>query len=98
MSTIYMNLSGRPRWSGSSHLEMSPRSSLTHCHDECHAFPDYAAALLGAGLPKIIVDVVIGANIRSARGELGSSPRGLSELLGRKTTTLSEAINLALRA
>jgi hypothetical protein len=60
--------------------------------------PAYAAALLGVGLPKIIVDVVIDADIRSARGELDSNSRDLSELLGRKTTPLSEAINLALRA
>jgi NAD(P)H dehydrogenase (quinone) len=59
---------------------------------------DYEAALLSFGLPKMIADVVIDADVKSSKGELDSSSRDLSELLGRKTTPLSEAIKVALQA
>jgi NAD(P)H dehydrogenase (quinone) len=59
---------------------------------------DYETALLGFGLPKIVVDVVIDADVKSAKGELDSSSHDLSELLGRSTTSLSEAIRVALQA
>jgi NAD(P)H dehydrogenase (quinone) len=59
---------------------------------------DYEAALLGLGLPKMIVDVVVDADVKSLKGELDSSSHDLSELLGRKTTTLSAAIKVALKA
>ena len=59
---------------------------------------DYRAALLGFGLPKMIVDVVIDADVKSAGGALNSSSRDLSLLLGRMTTTLSQAIEAALKS
>ncbi|GAC1315622.1 MAG: SDR family oxidoreductase [Collimonas sp.] len=59
---------------------------------------DYEAALLSIGLPKMIVDVIIDADVKSSKGELDSSSHQLSELLGRNTTSLSEAIKVALRA
>lgn len=59
---------------------------------------EYAATLLSFGLPKMIVDVVIDADVKSLRGELDSSSHDLSTLVGRNTTPLSEAIKLALQA
>ena len=59
---------------------------------------DYEATLLGFGLPKMIVDVVIDADVKSSGGALNSSSRDLSLLLERKTTTLSQAIEAALNA
>ncbi|MGV7207397.1 SDR family oxidoreductase [Oxalobacteraceae bacterium A2-2] len=59
---------------------------------------DYAAALASFGLPPMIIDVVIDADIKAQAGELDSTSRTLSELIGRKTTTLGEAIAAALRA
>jgi NAD(P)H dehydrogenase (quinone) len=58
---------------------------------------DYAAALATFGLPPMIIDVVIDADIKAQAGELDSTSRTLSELIGRKTTTLGEAIGAALR-
>jgi NAD(P)H dehydrogenase (quinone) len=58
---------------------------------------DFAAALQGLGLPQMIVDVVVDASVKSAQGELDSSSRDLSRLLGRPTTTLVEAVAAALR-
>jgi len=57
---------------------------------------DYEAALLGLGLPQMIVDVVVDADVKSSSGELDSSSRDLSALLRRDTTSLSEAIRVAL--
>jgi NAD(P)H dehydrogenase (quinone) len=58
---------------------------------------EYEAALLGFGLPKMIVDVVVDADLKTRNGALNSSSRDLFELLGRPTTTLAEAVATALR-
>lgn len=58
---------------------------------------DFAKALLSFGLPQMFVDVVVDASVRAAEGELDSSSRDLSELIGRPTTPLSDAIGVALR-
>jgi NAD(P)H dehydrogenase (quinone) len=59
---------------------------------------EYAATLLGSGLPKSLVDVIIDADAKAMRGELDSTSCDLSGLIGRPTTTLSEAVRSALRA
>jgi NAD(P)H dehydrogenase (quinone) len=59
---------------------------------------DYAGVLLGFGLPKSIVEVVVDADVMSTLGELDGSGSTLSTLLGRKTTSLAEAIAAALPA
>ncbi|MBF7957949.1 NAD(P)H dehydrogenase (quinone) [Rahnella sp. BIGb0236] len=56
----------------------------------------YESILLSFGLPKIIVDVIIDADVKSLSGELNSSSNDLSQLIGRSTTTLSDAIQAAL--
>lgn len=58
---------------------------------------DYAATLLGLGLPQTLVDVVIDADTKSIRGDLNSTSRDLSRLIGRPTTTLSDAVKSALQ-
>ena len=59
---------------------------------------EYEATLLGLGLPRMIVDVIVDADIKSSNGELDSSSRDLSQLLGRSTTPFSEAIRVALQS
>jgi NAD(P)H dehydrogenase (quinone) len=59
---------------------------------------DYEAMLLGFGLPKMIVDVVIDADVKSSKGELNIVSGDLSRLLGRNTTPLSKAVAAALKA
>ncbi|AXC13536.1 NADPH:quinone oxidoreductase 2 [Acidisarcina polymorpha] len=59
---------------------------------------EYEAALLSFGLPQMIVDVVIDADSKSSKGELDSSSRDLSKLIGRDTTTFSQAIKFALQS
>lgn len=58
---------------------------------------DYAALLLGLGLPQMAVDVIIDADAKAMRGDLNSTSHDLSELIGRPTTTLSDAVRRALR-
>lgn len=57
---------------------------------------DYAAILLGFGLPQMIVDVIIDADTKAIRGDLDSTSRDLSGLISRPTTTLSDAVRSAL--
>ncbi|RDI96818.1 SDR family NAD(P)-dependent oxidoreductase [Dyella solisilvae] len=59
---------------------------------------EYEAALLGMGLPQMIVDVIIDADAVALKGDLDSSSRELSTLIGRPTTTLAEAVRSALPA
>ena len=58
---------------------------------------DYAAILLGLGLPQRAVDVIIDADTKAMRGDLESTSRDLSGLLRRPTTTLSDAVRSALQ-
>lgn len=59
---------------------------------------DFAAALRNVGLPEMIVDVVVDASAKAAQGELESASRDLSQLIGRPTTSVAEAIRGALHA
>ena len=58
---------------------------------------DYAAILLGFGLPQMSVDVIIDADTKAMRGDLDSTSRDLSGLISRPTTTLCDAIRSVLR-
>ena len=65
----------------------------------CNLSPsEYEAALLGMGLPQMIVDVIVNADAVALKGDLDSSSRALSTLIGRPTTTLDEAVRSALAA
>jgi NAD(P)H dehydrogenase (quinone) len=57
---------------------------------------EYEAALLGFGLPRMIVEVVIDADLKAQQGALDSSSHDLSRLLGRPTSALSEAVAAAV--
>jgi len=59
---------------------------------------EYAAALLGMGLPQMIVDVIVDADAVALKGDLDSTSHALSTLIGRPTTTLEEAVQSALAA
>ncbi len=58
---------------------------------------DFEQALLGFGLPKPIAGLLADCDLGAARGELDSSSHQLSELIGRPTVTLAEAIHSALK-
>jgi NAD(P)H dehydrogenase (quinone) len=48
------------------------------------------------GLPKMVVEAIIDADTNALKGDLDSSSRELSTLIGRPTTTLTEAVQAAL--
>ena len=56
----------------------------------------YRNLLAGLGLPSIIVDVIVDADLKASLGEFNSSSHDLSQLIRRPTTTLSQAIDAAL--
>lgn len=57
---------------------------------------DLAAALRGAGLPAELADVLSDADLGIGRGELRTDSGELRRILGRPTTTLSEALSAAV--
>lgn len=57
---------------------------------------EYAAVLLGLGLPQDAIDVIVDADAKAIRGDLDSTSRDLSKLIGRPTTTLFDAVASAL--
>lgn len=57
---------------------------------------EYAAALVGAGLPAPVVETLADIDRAVAAGELHDDSRSLSALIGRPTTTLAEAVRAAL--
>ena len=59
---------------------------------------DYAAALEGFGLPKLVAAMVADADTGASKGELDTRSGDLSRLLRRPTTTLEAAVRAALNA
>lgn len=57
---------------------------------------DYAAALQSAGLPAPLADVLASSDAGVARGELADDRRQLSQLIGRPTAPLTDALQAAL--
>ncbi len=57
---------------------------------------EYSAALVGAGLPKPVADLLADSDRGIARGELEDSSGDLRRLIGRPTTPLASAIAAAL--
>ncbi|MDE1180975.1 SDR family oxidoreductase [Paraburkholderia sp.] len=76
--------------------EVSKQTGRTIVYNHLPA-ADYEAAPMGFGLPKMIADVVVDADLKASVGELDSASRDLSRLLGRSTTTLAEAVKAALK-
>jgi len=58
---------------------------------------DYRAALAASGLPDFVAELLAKFDTAAARGALVDNGRQLSGLIGRPTTTLSQAIAAALR-
>ncbi|MEH6821279.1 MAG: NAD(P)H-binding protein [Dietzia psychralcaliphila] len=57
---------------------------------------EYAAALVEVGLPAPVVETLADIDRAVAAGELYDDSRSLSALIGRPTTTLAEAVRVAL--
>jgi NAD(P)H dehydrogenase (quinone) len=58
---------------------------------------EYAAALIGFGMPEGFARMIVGWDVGASRGALFDDSRQLSKLIGRPTTTLSIAVAEALQ-
>jgi NAD(P)H dehydrogenase (quinone) len=56
----------------------------------------YQSLLSGLGLPQMVIEVIVDADLKAQRGDLNSSSRDLTQLLGRTTTTLAQAIRTSV--
>ena len=56
-----------------------------------------AEVMAGAGLPGLLVEMLVDADVKVAQGALQTVTGDLAALLGRPTTTLREAVTAALR-
>lgn len=56
----------------------------------------YRKLLTELGLPSVIVEVVVDADLKARLGDFDSTSKELSRLMGRPTTTLSEAVKAAV--
>ncbi|WP_250279988.1 SDR family oxidoreductase [Frankia sp. Cppng1_Ct_nod] len=59
---------------------------------------EYVKALVGAGLPEAFAGLLADSDLGIGRGDLFTDSGDLSRLIGRPTTTLAEAVALALKA
>lgn len=59
---------------------------------------EYTRVLVGAGLPEPVAAVVADSDLGIARGEVYTDSGDLRKLIGRPTTTLAEALEVAIRA
>ncbi|HKM98130.1 MAG TPA: SDR family oxidoreductase [Buttiauxella sp.] len=57
---------------------------------------DFKAALLGAGLPEGLAELLANSDIGASKGGLFDDSRQLSQLIGRPTTSLEESLHAAL--
>ena len=57
---------------------------------------EYTQGLTQAGLPAGLVDVIVDADIQSIQGAMYSDRKDLEQLIGRKTTSIQNAIKAAL--
>ncbi|MDO6805258.1 hypothetical protein Q4595_22590, partial [Wenyingzhuangia sp. 1_MG-2023] len=56
---------------------------------------DYAAALMGAGLPDYIATLLAESDTGASKGGLFDDSKTLSQLIGRPTTPLAEMVKVA---
>lgn len=59
---------------------------------------DHKAALLGAGLPEEIAELLVNSDASAAKGALFDDSRALSKLIGRPTTPFTQTVAAALKA
>ena len=53
---------------------------------------NYTLALLNAGLPKELVEVIVDADVQTVNGAMYSESKDLEHLIGRKTTDIQDQI------
>lgn len=59
---------------------------------------DYTQALLQAGLPTGLAEVIVDADVQTEKGALFSTSQDLEKLIGRKTTAIKDQVKISLEA
>lgn len=59
---------------------------------------EYTRALVGAGMPEPVAALIADSDLGIARGEVYTDSGDLGKLIGRPTTTLADALEVAIRA
>lgn len=62
-----------------------------------HSFEEFKNILIQVGLPEAVAGMLADSDVGASKGELQSNSKDLSNLIGRLTTTLAEAIEKALK-
>ncbi|MCF3963283.1 SDR family oxidoreductase [Streptomyces fuscigenes] len=89
-------LSGDAAWSFEEFAdEVSRQSGRTVVHHIMTA-DEHRAALVAAGLPEAVADILVDVDAAISRGRLAGTPGDLSRLLARPTTPLARTIREAL--
>ena len=76
-------------------LELSKLSGQSVPHAELPA-EAFKQMLVGAGLPDVVADILVDADVQIAKGALFDDSKSLSRLIGRPTTTLESSVRAAL--
>jgi len=77
--------------------EVSKQAGKTVVYNDLPS-AEFEAVLQSFGLPQMFVDAIVDASVKASKGELNSSSQDLSRLIGRKTTSVAEAVTVALQA
>jgi NAD(P)H dehydrogenase (quinone) len=77
--------------------EVSKQAGKTVVYNDLPS-AEFEAVLQSFGLPQMFVDAIVDASVKAPKGELNSSSQDLSRLIGRKTTSVAEAVTTALQA
>ena len=77
--------------------EVSKQAGKTVVYNDLPS-AEFEAVLQSFGLPQMFVDAIVDASVKASKGELNSSSQDLSRLIGRKTTSVAEAVTTALQA
>ena len=62
-----------------------------------HSFEEFKNILVQVGLPEAVASMLADSDVGASQGELYSDSKDLSKLIGRLTTSLEEAIKVALK-
>lgn len=89
-------LAGDQSYSLSEFAAEVARQSGKHAAYKNLSGPDYEKALIGFGLPAPFAHILADSDLGAAKGELDSTSRSLSTLIGRPTTSLVQAVAAAL--
>jgi NAD(P)H dehydrogenase (quinone) len=94
----YYELSGDTTWSLAELAEEFTRQSGTHIVYQQVSPDEHRAALVAAGLPEQLADILVDVDTGIDRGELARQDGSLSRLIGHRTAPLADTVASAVTA